>query len=255
MPEFTSIADAASRSRATGVAVDFYLLGQVPFEQYLSLQRRLAYELGGDPRTRIVVLFCEHEPQISIGRGGSRGHIQWTGEELRHRQLAVQWVSRGGGCVLHGPGQLSVYALVPLDALGWHVGDYLQRLQQGLWAALRSLSITVQGGQHDLGLWGRTGQLACMGVAVRNGITLHGMFVNVNPAMNLQRAIYTPHVDRGFGIDQRTMGCLVAERSQGTKMTSVRSAIIEHLPAAFDSDRYNVFSGHPLMPGLARDTA
>ena len=82
------------------------------------------YEAGGQDDGRITVLLCEHPALISVGRTGSRGHIRLTNEQLRMRQLEVRWVSRGGGCVLHGPGQIAVYPIVPLRWHGWTVGDY-----------------------------------------------------------------------------------------------------------------------------------
>jgi lipoyl(octanoyl) transferase len=254
MAEFAPLADAAYRSPTPRVTVDFYLLGQVRFEQVQALQRRLAYEMGGDPRPRIVTLLCEHEPLITVGRRGSRGHIQLSGEQLRHNQLRVQWLNRGGGCVLHGPGQLSIYPLVPLESVGWNVGEYMRRLQQGTLAALQALSVAARAGERDEGVWGRTGQLAAMGIAVRHGIAQHGMFVNVNPSMGLYRFIHTPQPDLGFGAAQRQMGCLVAERTQGIKMSMVRTAVVEHLAAAFAADHFNVFSGHPLMPKPAESS-
>jgi lipoyl(octanoyl) transferase len=248
MPEVRNNADAGFPPQSRGVSVDFHLLGCLPFDQFLNFQRRLAYDLGGDTRQRILVLLCEHDPLITIGRRGSRGHIQLSGEQLRQRGLPVVWLNRGGGCILHGAGQLSIYALCPLAALGWSVGDYMLRLQTGVLAALRALCITARGGQNDYGVWGRTGQLCAMGVAVRHGISQHGLFLNVNPAMGNYRMILTPEVFNGFGNVQRTMGCLSAERSQGIKMSDVRATLVDHLPAALSAERYNVFTGHPLMP-------
>jgi lipoate-protein ligase B len=34
--------------------------------------------------------------------------------------------------VLHAPGQLAVYPIVPLGLFGWTVGEYLRRLQRGM---------------------------------------------------------------------------------------------------------------------------
>ena len=247
MPEKRPVADVPADSGQEEVSVLFYLLGNLPFDQYLALQRRFVYELGAETRSRIPVLICEHPPLITVGRRGSRAHIKLSGEQLRWRQLAVRWVSRGGGCVLHGPGQLAIYPLVPLANLGWSLGDYLRRLRQGLQATLQSLAISSRLGEHDWGLWGRSGQLAAVGFSVRNDITQYGVYLNVNPSMSSHHYLRVPGEPNGSRRRGNQIGCLVAEKSQGVKMTDVRAALMEHLSAAWGANGYHVLSGHPFL--------
>ena len=144
----------------------------------------LAYEASGDPEGRIVVLLCEHAPLITIGRKGSRGHIHWTNEQLRQRQLEVRWVNRGGGCVLHGPGQLAVYPIVPLRWHGWSVGDIPEPSAAVGDATLDELGVRWEAFPPSSGVWGRSGLLAACGIAVRNDVAFQGMFLNVNPSVS-----------------------------------------------------------------------
>jgi len=120
---------------------DFHLLGTVPFDACIALQRRLRYQVSSEVNRRLVVLLCEHPEIISIGRSGSRSHIRLTTAELRRRQLAVRWINRSGGCILHAPGQLCVYPIVPLDRLQWTASEYRQRLRAGITAALSAMGI------------------------------------------------------------------------------------------------------------------
>ena len=55
---------------------------------------------------------------ISVGRSGSRAHIRPDDQALREAAIRVHWVNRGGGCVLHLPGQLVAYLALPLHPLG-----------------------------------------------------------------------------------------------------------------------------------------
>ncbi len=55
------------------------------------------------------------------------------------RRLDVRWVNRGGGCVLHAPGQLAIYPIVPLAWHRWTVGEYLRRFRQALTQTLDEL--------------------------------------------------------------------------------------------------------------------
>src|SRR5271154_1817004 len=121
---------AASESLALPAAdgaLQVYLLGSVDFEAALAWQRQLVFNVSGD-RTNAYLILCEHPPLITVGRQGSRAHLRWDSEQLRDRNWPVRWVNRGGGCLLHLPGQLAVYPVLPLDYLGLGLQAYLDRL-------------------------------------------------------------------------------------------------------------------------------
>jgi lipoyl(octanoyl) transferase len=244
----TAIMSAQQRPGATREPVaEFRLLGRVPFEAFRALQSRLVYEAGGLTEPRIVVLLCEHPDLITVGRAGSRGHIRFTNDQLKHEQLGVRWIGRGGGCVLHSPGQLAVYPIVPLSLLGWTVGEYLRRLQRGIVAGLAELNVRGETPDGTFGVWGRSGLLANVGVAVRGWIACHGAFINVNPAMRRYAFVdvFPPNPDPDSG--KSVMGCLLAERQATVRMTGVRAALVKTLAAAFDCERYHLFTGHPWL--------
>src|SRR5687768_9143003 len=98
-------------------AAHFHLMGCVDFDDCQSLQRRLAYDALTRADGRVAVLICEHPPLVTIGRAGSRSQVQIATDELAKRQLTIRYVSRGGGAILHGAGQIAVYPIVPLN---WH---------------------------------------------------------------------------------------------------------------------------------------
>lgn len=262
MTSFSAHRDSPAGGENSSFSVQFHLLGSVPFEDFLALQRRLVYEAGGQDDGRITVLLCEHPALITVGRLGSRLHIRLTGEQLRNRQIPVRYVSRGGGCVLHGRGQLAVYPIAPLWAHRWTVGDYLSRLQQALTRTLEDLGIKPQSSSPHQGIWGRSGQLVNWGFAVKNWVTCHGAFVNVNPTMT-----HYPFVDvvDPMQIDQRyrsmsfetakgrssrsksTMGSLFAERRRAMSTSKVRATLIPSLAEAFGTERYHLITGHPWL--------
>jgi len=246
--------DQQPLSAARDPVAEFRLLGRVPLEAFLTLQRRLVYEAGGLAEPRIVVLLCEHPDLITVGRAGSRGHIRFSSEQLKHEQLAVRWVSRGGGCVLHSPGQLAVYPIVPLGQLGWTVGEYLRRLQRGILDGLAELSVHGETFPGGLAVWGRSGMLASVGVAVRSGIACHGAFINVNPAMRRYAfvEVFPPHPDADSG--KSVMGCLLAERPAAVRMSGVRAALVKSLSAAFACERWHMFTGHPWLTSGPENT-
>ena len=231
-------------------AVQFYLLGSVNYADCQWLQRRLVYEVGGYDDGRIIALLCEHPPLISVGRRGSRGHIRCTNEQLRRQRLDVCWVNRGGGCVLHGPGQLAIYPIVPLAWHGWTVGEYLRRLQQAVLQTLHEFRIRAETYAPWAGVWGRSGQLAACGVAVRDWITCHGAFLNVNPAMANFHFVDVVDPRATVAGQKSTMGSLFAERRQAVSTAKVRAALIPNLAASFGTQHYHLITGHPLLAQL-----
>jgi lipoyl(octanoyl) transferase len=223
-------------------AIHIHLLGLVDYEDCLSLQRRLAYDALTRADGRIVVLICEHPPIVTIGRGGSRGHVRLTGAELLERQLEIRYVGRGGGAILHAPGQLAIYPIVPLEWHGWTVGQHLRQLQAALAELLIEFKVKPAPVAGSFALAGQGGVLAALGVAVRGGVAMHGAFLNVNPEL------------RDFGRIEvapgRTMTSLLSHRALATKMTRVRAALVTHLAEALGLERYHLHTGHPLLAEL-----
>lgn len=223
-----------------------HLLGTIDFDVSLALQHRLVYESSADADGQITLLVCEHPTTITIGRQGSRADVHLDSNQLRTEKLDVRWANRGGGALVHGPGQLAVYPIVPLATLGLTVGQYLDRLQEALSLVLAEESIATARMPGSRGLWGRSGQLVAIASAVRSWTTYFGAYVNVAPPMRLMR-----HVDAISG-RHSPMSSLGAERQQPVRMTSLRERVARHVAAAFGVDHYHLYSGHPLLAPMSR---
>ncbi len=150
-------------------------------------------------------------------------------------------MNRGGGTLVHCPGQLAVYPIVPLR---WHdlsPGEYLRRLQAALAETLTELGVQVHVPPGRCGVWGRTGQIASLGVAVRDWVTWHGAYLNVSPAMGLLRLVESDP------LGHTPAGSISAERRGVVRMATVRAVLVRHLTEAFGCDRYHLYTGHPWL--------
>jgi lipoyl(octanoyl) transferase len=226
---------------AADTALQAYLLGPVEFEAALTLQRYLVYQVAGD-RDGAALLCCEHPPLITVGRQGSRAHILCEPEELRARRWQVRWVNRGGGCVLHLPGQLAVYPILPLDRLGLGIQAYLDRLQDVFRALLDDFSIPVQTRPGRPGLWVGGRPIAAVGVAVRQWVTYYGAVLNINPDLEPFRRV------RCVGGAEEPMTSLERERRGPLRPALVRERFLEHFAERFGFDRTSLFFDHPALP-------
>ncbi len=225
---------------------EFFLLGRLDYGTWQSFQRRLAYQASADVRNRLVVVCCEHSAEITVGRNGSRAHIRLTQDELNRAGLSVRWVNRGGGVVLHGPGQLAIYPIASLDGCGWSTDEFMRHFHDGLRATIESLGIRTVARGASTSVWTRRGLLVATGVAVDDRTTTYGAFVNVNPQRSWQGFIDTAAGQSGG--DHRTpTSSLFAERRRSVRMTEVRSAVVEHLTQAFGCQRHELHTVHPWL--------
>jgi lipoyl(octanoyl) transferase len=215
------------------------------------LAERLAGEaaLPGGRHPTLVVF--ELEPCITIGRLGSRADVLWADEELRSRQLPLRFTGRGGGAVAHGPGQVCVALFAALADLGLgprDVGACLERFEHGLAAALRTLKAGPVRHAGTSGIFGRTGLLAAVGMAVRRGVVAHGAFVNVCPALDVhQRIVSSRRLQADGSTATVTMGSVEADIQRRVRLQDARTALVEQLADAFGFEQIHIQSGFPVV--------
>ncbi len=224
-----------------------YLLGSLPFDAILRLQRRLQFDISGD-RAQAALILCEHPPLITVGRHGSRSHSRLEAEELRLRGWPIRWVNRGGGCVLHLPGQIALYAILPLDRLGLEIAGYLHTLGTAITDLLNDFSVLGEIRASDGSVCAGSRPLAALGVTVRDWVTGYGAYVNIQPALDLFR-----HVTASAE-DALPMTSLERERGGPMRPSLVRERLIEHFRTRFGFTRVALFSDHPVLGALPPST-
>lgn len=220
-------------------ALQAYLLGTVDFDAALAFQRRLVYQVAGEREQGALVL-CEHPPLITVGRQGSRAHILAEPADLRSRRWPVRWVNRGGGCLLHLPGQLAIYPILALDRLELGLEAYLRRLEEMIVAVLDDFSVGGEVRPGRPGVWVGDRLVAAAGVAVRNWVAYYGAYLNVDAPLDPFRLVRS-------GAGHQPMTSLVRERRGPLRPSLVRERLLEHFPARFGFGRVSLFSDHPSL--------
>ncbi len=229
--------------------MNVHLLGSIDFCRCLALQERLVYESGESASERVSLLICEHPAVISMGRCGSRAHVGFSDRELESRRIPLRWVGRGGGAIFHAPGQLAIYPIVSLARSSWSVGEYLRRFRTGVVDACQMAGLATRVGEN-LTVWGRSGALGTIGVAVRYGVTMHGLWLNLNPDMYLTKRIDSLaylEAKGMLGAGKSHLSSLLSETGRPAKMSQIRSAFLDALPAAFSAEKVHVHTGHSLL--------
>jgi lipoyl(octanoyl) transferase len=221
--------------------LEVYLLGLVDFDDVQHLQRRLVYDLGEGGGA--ALLLCEHPPTISVGRSGSRAHIVPDDEGLRALGIQVRWVNRGGGCILHLPGQLAAYLVFPLEPLGYDLKRYLDGLHAAVVSVLSEFDLQGSARPGAGGVFLGHSRVASVGVAVNRWIAYHGLTLNVGAFLAPFSLIDEP----GTGPFSLRQTSIEARRQRPAPMAKVREALIRQLEAVFGLERHHVYSDHPLI--------
>jgi lipoyl(octanoyl) transferase len=224
----------------TDVVLQAYLLGQVEFERALALQRMLVYQASEDA-SRAALVMCEHPPLISVGRQGSRRHVLCEAEELRARRWPVRWVNRGGGCLLHLPGQLALYPILPLDRMGLGVQGYLDAMHRVVIDVLDDFSLRGATRPDRAGVWVNGRPVAFVGVAVRHWVSYFGLAFNINPDLEPFRRVEC------VAAGEPPMTSLERERRAPLRPAMVRERFLEHFESRFGFERTSLFQSHPLL--------
>lgn len=226
---------------AADISLQAYLLGSVEFEAALAFQRRLAFTIGGE-RNSAALLLCEHPPLVTVGRQGSRAHILCELDELRARRWSIRWVNRGGGCLLHMPGQLAAYPVLPLDRLGLGLQAYLERLHAVVVAVLDDFSVKGETRPGQPGVWANGRPIAGCGVAVRDWVSYYGAYLNIAPDLDPFR-----RVRFAGSVMQGQMTSLARERRGLVRPALVRQRFLEHFAAQFGFSDFALFTDHPAL--------
>lgn len=241
-----------SPHRRESDSLSVYLLGVVDYRSAVAVQESLLAGFA-DRRDRAgALVLCEHPPTVTIGRDGSVVDLPADPRVLESRLIDVHRVARGGLTLMHAPGQLAVYPIVPLDRLRMDTVAFSARLQQAALAVCREQKVTAaesevsdSAGANRFGVTTRCGQVGFCGVTKVQGISLHGYFLNVRPDLHLLRLIRSGN---------RKVGSMVAQIARPIAMQTVRTGFIRHLTAALGYNDFHVFSSHPLLARTRRQT-
>jgi lipoyl(octanoyl) transferase len=217
-----------------------WLAGRIDFEAYLKHAERLAWEVSEPDGRGPTLLLCEHADVITMGRLASRRDVQFPDEELSRLGMRLRFVGRGGGAIPHTTGQVAVALFARLIDLGLgehDVAAYVDRFEGGLAAAVRAMKCRARRIPGVPGVFGSSGQLAALGIAVRRGVVSHGGYVNVSTPLAVYRKVRTT--------SEGGMGSIEADRRRRAGPAEARSVIVQQIAAAFNAEVVSLQSGIP----------
>jgi lipoate-protein ligase B len=151
-------------------------LGLVPYREALELQRSLRdRRAAGELPDLLLVL--EHPPVYTKGRRTEPGDLPMPDDWYAARGIEVCETDRGGRVTYHGPGQLVAYPIMAVN----RVADFVHTMERAIVRALADEGIAAEPRDTPFtGVWVGDRKIASIGVRVREGVSMHGLAVNVD---------------------------------------------------------------------------
>ena len=152
----------------------------VPYPEAWDLQARLVEARVSGSLPNDVVLVLEHPAVFTLGKRGGRENLLVPEDMLARHRIPIVQVERGGNITYHAPGQLVLYPIVHLERAGIKVVDMVDRLEEVMIRTCAEWGIRAGRNALNRGVWVGLKKIGAIGIAVRRGVSFHGMALNVN---------------------------------------------------------------------------
>ena len=155
-------------------------LPQMRYQEAWKLQQDIvAAKIEGRLRSD-VILSLEHPPVFTLGRRGGHENLCVTGSFLEQEGIDVVQVERGGDITYHGPGQIVIYVLWDIKRSRTSVTDFVAALEEIMIQTAAVFDVSAQRNPLNRGVWVGNAKLGSIGIAIRKGISYHGLALNVS---------------------------------------------------------------------------
>jgi lipoyl(octanoyl) transferase len=196
-------------------------LDRVGYRAALALQERIL-DLKQRGALADVILFVEHPHVYTLGHSGKVSNVLAAGE------VPVIRTSRGGDVTYHGPGQLVVYPIIDLRSkLRKDVHRYLRNLELSAMRTLTDFGLEGIPRPPYTGIWVDNRKIAAIGIAVRRGITFHGLALNVNTDLSYFNRIIP------CGLSWADVTSMARELGAEQNFVEVRDRFLNHFAQLF----------------------
>ena len=207
-----------------------WFLTELPVVDYgeaRDLQFRLVAERKAGVIDTDIVLLLEHPPVFTLGRRGGIENLTVSKEFLEKEGVSVIQVERGGNITFHGPGQIVAYPILSLNETRLSVTDYVECLEEVMIRTAADFGVMAERNPINRGVWVGLKKLGSIGIAVRKGISFHGMALNVNLSLTPFSWI------NPCGLEGVAVTSLEKELEQKVSMERVRRRVKHHIERVF----------------------
>lgn len=208
----------------TAACLEFALLA---YPEAWSLQLQLVEARKSREIDTDVFLILEHPPVYTLGRRGGIENLTVPKKFIEDSGIDVVHVERGGNITFHGPGQLVIYPIVDLKSARIRVVDFVHHLEEIMIRTAAEWDIAAERNPLNRGVWVGRSKMGSIGIAVRRGISFHGLALNVDVSLE-PFAWINPCGLQGVGVTT-----MVKASARTVRMDQVREAVKKQIEAVF----------------------
>jgi lipoyl(octanoyl) transferase len=166
-----------SSAAATNEGIEWLTSAEpVPYEKAVNFMERRAAAIARREAAECVWLL-EHPPIYTAGTSADFAEL------LAPKRFPIFRSGRGGRFTYHGPGQRVAYVMFDLGRRGRDVRAFVASLEGWLIATLARFGIKGERHPGQIGIFVEGAKIASIGVRVRRWVSLHGVSLNVAPAL------------------------------------------------------------------------
>jgi lipoate-protein ligase B len=199
-------------------------LGRIPYLEAFQLQTWLHARRAADELPDLL-LVLEHPPVYTKGRRTEPADLPMDDSWYRAQGIEVCETDRGGRVTYHGPGQLVAYPIMAVE----RVADFVHRMESAIVSALADEGVAAEPRDTPFtGVWAGERKLGSIGVRVRDGVSTHGLAVNVDNDLQPFDWIVP------CGIDHARVTSLSAETGRTPSLPCFRKRLAYRFAQAFE---------------------
>jgi lipoyl(octanoyl) transferase len=158
-------------------------LGLSDYTETYELQQELAAKRKSGELNSDLFLITEHPATFTLGRRGGRDNLMVSEDFLKEKNIPLVHIERGGDITFHGEGQLVIYPIYDLRKGGVTVAAYVALLEEVMLQLAQKRGVTACRDPRNNGIWVGDKKLGSVGIAIRHGISFHGLAINVNVSL------------------------------------------------------------------------
>jgi lipoate-protein ligase B len=155
-------------------------LGLIDYPAAWALQQKLVAARVENHIDHDILIFLEHPAVFTLGRRGGLDNLLVSESFLKDSGIPVIQVERGGVITYHGPGQIVVYPIMNLHTRRIGVQDFVAAMEEAMLQTAADWNIAASRNPINSGIWVGNQKMGSIGIALRKGVSFHGLALNVN---------------------------------------------------------------------------
>lgn len=175
-----SVVERVEKLKTAARLVD---LGMSDYRAAYRLQQELVEKRRSGVIAEDLFLVTEHPSTFTLGRRGGLQNLVVSEQFLQARNIPLVHIERGGDITYHGPGQLVVYPIILLRQAALSVALYVHLLEELMISLALEFGVEAGRDSRNHGIWVGQRKLGSVGIAIRHGVSFHGLALNVQNSL------------------------------------------------------------------------